>query len=266
AKTLGRNNYSFYNQQLHQEAIVKHQLELELNSAIDNNQLRLHYQPIVDLKTKGIVYYEALLRWPDSENGFRNTEAFIEVAEESNLILKIGDWVFQQACLQLKVWSERGINDRHISINAAANQFNSDDFTEQVKKYMKETPGLAQRLTIELTERKPLDISPMTVNRLQVLSDIGVKFSVDDFGIGHSSISYLRAFPMNSIKIDKSIIQNVFESTEDLALCTAIIALGKALGLDVIAEGVETEEIANLLSSLSCPYVQGYLYSKPMPL
>ncbi|NQY88440.1 MAG: GGDEF domain-containing response regulator [Colwellia sp.] len=266
AKALGRNNYSFYNQQLHQEAIMKHKLELELNFAIDNNQLLLHYQPIISLKTGAIIYYEALLRWPNNENGFRNTEKFIEVAEESNLILKIGDWVFKAACLQLKAWAKQGIKDRHIAINASANQFNSDDFIELVAKYVKETPELAKKLTIELTERKPLVISPKTVNRLMVLSTLGVKFSVDDFGTGHSSISYLRAFPMNSIKIDKSIIQNILTSHEDLALCTAIIALGKALNLDVIAEGVETEEINNLLSSLACPYGQGYLYSKPMPL
>jgi len=266
AKTLGRNNYSFYNQQLHQEAIIKHQLELELNDALENNQLLLHYQPIIALNTGKIKSYEALLRWPDGEKDFRNTEEFIAVAEESNLILKIGDWVFKQACLQLKVWSEQGIADRHISINASANQFNSDDFTELVKQYVKETPDLAKKLTIELTERKPLVIASKTVSRLKVLSDIGIKFSVDDFGIGHSSISYLRAFPMDSIKIDKSIIQNILKSNEDLALCTAIIALGKALSLDVIAEGVETEAMANLLSSLACPYVQGYLYSKPMPL
>jgi len=266
AKALGRNNYSFYNQQLHQEAIMKHQLELELNFAIDNNQLLLHYQPIISLKTEAVISYEALLRWPNNEDGFRNTETFIEIAEESNLILKIGDWVFKAACLQLKAWAKQGINDRHISINASANQFNSDDFIELVERYVKETPDLVNKLTIELTERKPLVISPKTVNRLRVLSNIGIKFSVDDFGIGHSSISYLRAFPMDSIKIDKSIIQNILTSNEDLALCTAIIALGKALNLDVIAEGVETEEIANLLSSLACPYAQGYLYAKPMPL
>ncbi len=266
AKALGRNNYSFYNQKLHQEAIVKHQLELELNAAIDNNKLLLHYQPIIDLKTGNITSYEALLRWPDNKNGFRNTEEFIEVAEESSLILKIGDWVFKQACLQLNIWSEQGITDRHISINASANQFNSDDFTELVKKYVNETPDLAQKLTIEITERKPLEITSNIQIRLKVLSDLGIKFSVDDFGIGHSSISYLRAFPMDSIKIDKSIIQNILKFNEDLALCTAIIALGQALSLDVIAEGVETEEIANLLNSLDCPYAQGYLYSKPMPL
>ena len=125
---------------------------------------------------------------------------------------------------------------------------------------------MANKLTIELTERKPLDITEKTINRLQVLSNLGFKFSVDDFGIGHSSISYLRAFPMNSIKIDKSIVQNIINSKEDLALCTAIIALGKALSLSVIAEGVETKEIANILKSLACPYAQGYLYSKPIPL
>ncbi|NRA52535.1 MAG: EAL domain-containing protein [Gammaproteobacteria bacterium] len=266
AKAHGRNNYSFYNQQLHQEAIRKHQLGLELHSAIDNDHLLLHYQPIVALNNGEIVSYEALLRWPDSHNGFRNTEEFIEVAEESSLILKIGSWVLKQACWQLNSWAEQGINNRNISINVSANQFNSDDFIELVMQYAQKIPELAQKITFELTERKPLVMSPDTINRLVVLADQGFKFSVDDFGIGHSSISYLRAFPMNSIKIDKSIIQNILISSEDLALCTAIVALGKALNLDVIAEGVETKEIEQVLISLECPYVQGYFYSKPMPL
>jgi len=266
AKAHGRNNYSFYNQQLHQEAIRKHQLGLELHSAIDNDHLLMHYQPIVALSNGEIVSYEALLRWPDSHNGFRNTEDFIEVAEESSLILKIGSWVLKQVCWQLNTWAEQGINNRNISINVSANQFNSDDFTQLVMQYVQNVPDLAQKLTFELTERKPLVISPDTINRLVVLADQGFKFSVDDFGIGHSSISYLRAFPMNSIKIDKSIIQNILVSSEDLALCTAIVALGKALNLDVIAEGVETKEVEQVLISLACPYVQGYFYSKPMPL
>ncbi|MEI6893278.1 MAG: EAL domain-containing protein, partial [Colwellia sp.] len=261
AKALGPHKYSFYNQQLHQKAITKHQLELELNTAIDNNLLCLHYQPIITLTSGKIKSYEALLRWPNGAKGFHNTEVFIEVAEESSLIFKIGVWVFKQVCLQLEKWSAQGIEDRHISINASANQFNSDEFTELVEKYVNITPNLAQKLTIELTERKPLVITAKTVGRLNRLSQLGVKFSVDDFGIGHSSISYLRAFPVNIIKIDKSIIQNILSSQEDLALSAAIIALGKALSLDVIAEGVETEAVANVLSSLACPYVQGYLYA-----
>jgi len=263
AKALGRNTYSFYNQQLHQEAMTKHQLEVDLNYAIDNDVLVMHYQPIVSLETSKILSYEALLRWPNGCNAFHSTEQFIAIAEESGLILKVGNWVFTHVCDQLKAWAKQGINDRHISINVSANQFNSDSFTTLVQQSVLEAPNLPQQLTFELTERKPLEISPKTINRLTMLSELGFKFSVDDFGIGHSSISYLRALPMNSIKIDKSIIQNILSSKEDLALCTAIIALGKALGLKVIAEGVETQDVADLLSSLSCPFVQGYLYAKP---
>jgi len=266
AKNNGRNTYSFYNQQLHQEAISKHDLELALNSAINDNKLLLYFQPIISLASEEITSYEALLRWPNDEGGLHNTERFIEVAEESNLILQIGDWVFEKACSQLNVWFEQGITDRNISINVSANQFNSGDFTELVETYVKKTPYLAEKLTFELTERRPLDIKSSTVDKLLKLSNLGFKFSVDDFGIGHSSISYLRAFPMNSIKIDKSIVQNIINSKEDLALCTAIIAIGSALELDVIAEGVETKEIASMLKSLACPYAQGYLYSKPIPL
>lgn len=266
AKNKGRNTYSFYNQKLHNEAKLKHQIEIKLNTAIKNNALDLYFQPIISLKTGEITSYEALLRWPNDQGGFYNTEEFINIAEESNLILKVGDWVFMQACKKIKDWQKSGFDGRHVSINVSASQFNSNDFTKLVSSYFVDNPGLSELLTFEITERKPLKIEEGIIKQLEQLSAYGFKFSVDDFGIGHSSISYLRAFPMNSIKIDKSIIQNILISQEDLALCNAIISLGNALGLGVIAEGVETKDIADKLIALECPFAQGYLYSKPIPM
>lgn len=266
AKNQGRNTYSFYNHTLHEEAKKKHLLEVKLKAALNNDELLLYYQPVIKLTNDAVVSFEALLRWPDGQGGFYNTEEFIEIAEESQLILTLGDWVFKQACAQLGLWQQQGFNNRKIAINVSANQFNSADFTNTVIEYYNNCPALAKQLTFELTERKPLDIEKSIIVKLELLSQLGFKFSVDDFGIGHSSISYLRAFPMNTIKIDKSIIQNILTSEEDLALCTAIIAIGKSLGMTVIAEGVETIEIVQVLKSLYCDLVQGYYFAKPMPV
>jgi len=266
AKSAGRNTYSFYNQELHEETKVKHQVGLDLKVALAQNELRLFYQPITLLDDDSISSFEALIRWPDGDGGFHNTEQFISVAEESNLIMEIGDWVFDQASQQLSLWNKQGFTDRKISINISAYQFNSDHFTEMVMNFMAENPKIAHSIIFELTERKPLENTDVIIQKLEQLSDLGICFSVDDFGIGHSSISYLRAFPMNIIKIDRSITANILTSKEDLALCKAIIAIGKALDLAVIAEGVETDDVAAKLKLLGCPAAQGYLYSRPLPI
>lgn len=266
AKDEGRNTFSFYNQKLHSETKYKHDLEIKLNQALRNDDLSLFYQPVISLITDSVSSYEALLRWPDGKGGMHNTEEFITIAEESNLILEIGSWVFNQACKQIQQWQKQGINDRKVSINISAHQFNTDHFTSMVEAYISDHPTLAASLVFELTERKSLANTEENINKLQRLSKLGIAFSVDDFGIGHSSLSYLRAFPMNIIKIDRSITANILESTEDLALCKAIIAIGQALNMDVIAEGVETNDIAVKLKQLGCPHAQGYLYSRPLPI
>jgi len=266
AKNQGKNTYSFYNYRLHEEAKIKHELEMKLGKAIRKNELILYYQPIIALDDESVVSYEALLRWPDDQGGFYNTEEFIGIAEEGRLILDIGNWVFKQACFQVIQWHEQGRTNQKVSINVSANQFESDDFTELVIKHYKANPLISKQLVFEITERKPLDVRQSLIDKLEMLASFGFQFSVDDFGAGHSSIAYLRAFPMNIIKIDKSITENILTSNEDLALCTAIIALGKALSLDVIAEGVETEDIVVKLKAISCPHVQGYYYSRPVPI
>ncbi|OUR73636.1 hypothetical protein A9Q78_02895 [Methylophaga sp. 41_12_T18] len=266
AKDEGRNTFSFYNQKLHHATKFKHDLEVKLIEALRNDEFLLFYQPVISLADNSVSSYEALLRWPDGNGGMHNTEKFITIAEESSLILDIGNWVFNQACKQLQVWQQQGINNRKVSINISAHQFNADHFTKMVESYISEHLELAPLLTFELTERKSLANTEENINKLHRLSKLGITFSVDDFGIGHSSLSYLRAFPMNIIKIDRSITANILESTADLALAKAIIAIGQALNMDVIAEGVETNEITSKLKDLSCPRVQGYLYSRPLPV
>ena len=266
AKDEGRNTFSFYNQKLHHATKFKHELEIKLIEALRSDEFILFYQPVISLIDDSVSSYEALLRWPDGNGGMHNTEKFITIAEETNLILDIGNWVFNQACKQLQIWQQLGVNNRKISINISAHQFNSDHFTNMVEAYIIEHPELAASLTFELTERKPLANTTENINKLQRLSKLGITFSVDDFGIGHSSLSYLRAFPMNIIKIDRSITSNILESTADLALSKAIIAIGQALNMEVIAEGVETNDIISKLRELNCPHVQGYLYSRPLPV
>jgi diguanylate cyclase (GGDEF)-like protein len=266
AKNNGRNTFSFYNQDLHKKTQQKRQLEVALQTALIENKFELYYQAITLLKDGSLSSFEALLRWPDGRGGFHNTEQFIAVAEESYLILDIGNWVFKQACHQLKLWHQQGFKNRKVSINVSAHQFHSNHFVSMVTDFINEHPEIAPSLIFELTERKPLEISDENINKLQQLADLGICFSVDDFGIGHSSISYLRAFPLTTIKIDRSIISQILSSKEDLALCNAIIALGKALSLSVIAEGVETKKISLKLQELGCPRAQGYLYSCPLPV
>ena len=266
AKNKGRNAYSFYNQELHLQARKRHKIELQLKQAITDEKLLLYYQPIYSLADNQLVSFEALLRWPNDSGGFYNTEEIIEIAEQSQLILTLGDWVFNQACKQLSQWQKQGVYQGKISINVSAKQFKNDDFTLKVAKKLNESPQFSNKITFELTERDPLESSLKVVKRLQKLAAFGCEFSVDDFGIGHSSISYLRAFPMGVIKIDKSIVQNILASERDFALCKAIIAIGEALSLKVVAEGVENLEIADALKSINCPLVQGYYFAKPMPV
>ena len=266
AKSMGRYAYSFYNKELHMQARKQHDIELQLAQAIKEHKLLLYYQPIYSLTDNKLSSYEALLRWPNETGGFYNTEEIIAIAEQGPLILTLGDWVFNRACQQILHWQQRGEYRGKISINVSAKQFENDDFTRKVLKKLLESPLLSGKFTFEITERDPLQSTAIVINRLQQLVDCGCEFSVDDFGVGHASIAYLRTFPIAAIKIDKSIVQNILSREKDLVLCKAIIAIAKALSLSVVAEGVESLEIANTLSSIGCPLVQGYYFARPMPV
>ena len=264
AKNKGKNTYSFYNQDLHQQAKYRHSIEVKLASAIEDGSLMLYYQPILDLQTQKIISYEALLRWKNEKGVFYDTEEVIAIAEQGPLILQLGIWVFDTACEQLMQWQQQRQFEGRFAINVSAKQFNNSNFSEHVITKLTLYPQLINKLTFEITERNLLESHPKTIELLEKLVALGCEFSIDDFGTGHSSISYLRTFPMQIIKIDKSIVQHVLDENKELAICKAIIAIGKALDIVVIAEGIEDKEVADKLLKLHCPQAQGYYYSSPM--
>lgn len=263
AKNNGKNTYSFYNQELHQQAKFRHSIELKLSCAIEQDKLLLYYQPILDMATQQIISYEALLRWKDEQGDFYNTEEVIAIAEQGPLILELGRWVFDTACQQLMRWQQQQQFLGKIAINVSAKQFNNPVFTEHVVKTLAQYPQLTNKIIFEITERTLLESQPHIIKLLESLVALGCEFSLDDFGTGHASISYLRAFPMQIIKIDKSIVQQVLGKNKEMALCKAIIAMGKALDIQVVAEGIEDKAVAKQLKVLGCPQAQGYYYSRP---
>lgn len=265
AKDKGKNTYSFYNQDLHQQAKNRHSLELKLTAAIQQNSLILHYQPILTLASQKIICFEALLRFRDEQGEFYNTEELISIAEQSPLINDLGLWVFDAACAQLMKWQQGQQYSGKIAINVSPKQFKTSAFTEHVLSVVKQYPQLCHKLIFELTERDLLDDQSTTIERLQRLVDVGCEFSLDDFGTGHSSLTYLRTLPLTIIKIDKSIVQKLLDDPRELALCKAIITMAQALDIDVVAEGIESQQIAKLLESLDCPQVQGYSFARPKP-
>lgn len=256
------NSYHFFTKALYQEAAEKSLLSSELRWAIEKNQLTLHYQPQIDLKTGKISGVEALVRWHHPEYGMISPARFIPLAEESGFIISIGKWVLEKACLQAKEWQKKGLPPIQISINVSPREFRQPSFIKQVKDTLK-TSGLEPcYLNLEITENIMSDVHHCKIT-LEKLRELGVKVSVDDFGTGYSSLSYLNDFPLTHLKIDQAFVRELNKSNR--AIVKTIISLAMNLNLKVVAEGVETEEQASFLNSLACDNVQGYLYSKPLP-
>ncbi len=264
AKEAGRNRYQFFTVGMQEQVRERVELEQDLRLAIERNELELVYQPIVDVSSGRAVSVEALLRWNHSGHGAVPPDIFIPLAEETGLIVSLGDWVAKEACRQLRVWQESGI-DIGITINVSSGQrgggFSSWGLAATLKEY-----GISgQSLTLEITERLLMDGSEEVVSWLNGFKELGVSLSVDDFGTGYSSLSYLKRFPVDILKIDRSFINGLPNDAEDISLVEAILAMGSSLGLKVIAEGVETEEQRLFLMERSCRYLQGYYFSKPLP-
>ena len=262
AKIQGKNNFQFYTQDLDRKLNEKLVLENELRKALEKDQFMLNYQPQIDITTEKIVGIEALLRWVHPKMGMVSPADFIPLAEETGLIIPIGDWVLRQACLQNKVWQEAGHEPIPISVNVSLRQFMQKDFVEIVENVLQETKLEPQYLELEITESMTLDIS-YTEKVLASLQDLGIKVSIDDFGTGYSSLSYLRRLPINKLKIDQSFIRNL--DKKNRAIVRTIISLALNLQIDVIAEGVELDEHVDFLKKYNCFQAQGYLYSKPRP-
>lgn len=240
-------------------------MESHLRRAIEKNELTIHYQPQVDLDTGKINSFEALLRWNNPKFGLVPPGIFIPIAEESGLILEIGDWVLNQVCIQLKEWQINGFIDVRIAVNISSKQFKQEAFANAIKKYIYKYELKPQALELEITESSMTNIHE-TLSILQELKKMGVVISIDDFGTGYSSLSYLKRYPIDIIKIDQSFIKEIEQDEKDEAIAKTIIHLAHSLGMKVIAEGVEKKDHVEILKAVNCEKAQGYYFSRPVPI
>ncbi len=268
AKEMGSNTFSYYTLAMNTKIVAKRTIEVHLREAIANKELFVYYQPKVDVKTRKIVGAEALLQWINPELGRISPAQFIPLAEQTGLIVNIGNWTLREACLQTKKWHDQGFEDFSIAVNLSAYQFKMGDIAEQVANALWDNQLNADFLELELTESLVMDNLEKSLLMLRVLKSMGIKISIDDFGTGYSSLSSLRKFPVDSLKIDQSFIKNIAHPNkmlDDGAIVTTIIALAKQLKFKVIAEGVETEKQFNFLHKEGCDLIQGYLFGKNLP-
>lgn len=265
SKEQGGNRFSFYSEQMTQEAQRKLVLEEELRAALQQNQLTVYYQPQYDLLSKHLVGVEALVRWNHPVEGTIPPMEFIPLAEERALIHELGMQVLTQACTQCAHWLENRFDPGILAVNISARQLSQQDMPQQIDQILKMTGWPAHKLELEVTESFFISDTENSLGVLNQLRDMGIKLAIDDFGTGYSSLSYLKQLPISKLKIDRSFTQDLIEDAEDRAISEAIIALGKTLGLQVIAEGVELEGQADILISEGCDQAQGYLYGRPMP-
>ncbi|MEH6649180.1 MAG: EAL domain-containing protein [Motiliproteus sp.] len=257
--------YYFYTVAMNREAEERAQLELDLRQAITNQQFEVYYQPLVDLATMKITGAEALIRWHHPTQGLISPARFIPLAEETGLIVPIGRWVLQTVCQQLNQWQGSGFGDLRVAVNMSPKQCFGNEGVETIRSVIVDSNVATCRLVIEITESMLIE-DQRSLSALRQLRGLGVKLSMDDFGTGYSSLSYLKHFPIDILKIDRSFIKDLPDDRGDGALVEAIIAMAGSLGLDVVAEGVETQAQNNFLTKLNCNYIQGFLYSKPVPL
>lgn len=265
AKTEGPNNFKFYTSQMSMRTEKQLQLINDLRIALHNHQLALHYQPLIDLTNGSIIGAEALLRWFHPKHGMIPPKEFIHIAEETGLILPIGEWVLQTACAQNKTWQNEGLSPISIAINLSGQQFKLRDVVTLINKTLDKTKLDSQYLELELTESVIMESTELYLQIMKALKKIGVKISIDDFGTGYSSLSYLKRFPIDKLKIDQSFISDIPNNHDDAAIVRAILAMAKQLNLKVIAEGIETQEQLSLLQKYSCDFGQGFLFSKAVP-
>lgn len=265
AKNSPGKRYLFHTKDMNEHALRNLILEADLRKALQRNELSLHYQPLVDIENGNIIAFEALLRWMHPTNGPISPAEFIPIAEENGLIVAIGEWVLRAAACKCKEWQINGYDDIYISVNVSIHQLQQEDFIEKVSHILQETELDPKFLRLEITESVYMQHIDKILNTLMQLKHMGLTLSLDDFGTGYSSLNYLNRLPINTLKIDKSFIQNM-DSKKDYAILTkAIIKMAHSLNLDVVAEGVETDEELNLLKEHKCDKIQGYLFSKPIP-
>lgn len=265
AKSEGRNISAYYTDGLTQSARERLMLEARLRTAILEQQLVLFYQPQVQLATGQIVGAEALIRWQDPDEGLIGPDRFIPIAESTGLIHEIGLWVIQQSCRQGVLWQQLGLGDLRIAVNVSAHQFQREGLAQHIADTLLSTGFDASLLELEMTESALLTQHADAVSLLQQLKQLGIRLAIDDFGTGYSSLAYLKALPLDVLKVDKSFIDNLPQHQQDAEICKAIVRLAHTLGFEVMAEGVEHQQQHDFLNHIGCDVFQGYWFAKPLP-
>ena len=265
AKQRGRNTFSFYTRAMSESAYTKLAMENRLRGAIEREEFLLHYQPKYDARDNTLVGFEALLRWNDPQHGLVAPGQFIALAEETGLIVPISEWVIRETCRQLRLWKDLGGQVVPVSLNLSSLHFQHPRLAPVIQQALDQAQVSPTLLEIEVTESLFLDDMDSAVATLARLRESGVRIAIDDFGTGYSSLSYLKRFPLDTLKIDRSFVQDLAMGGDDAAICNAIVALGRILGLEVVAEGVENAEQARLLLAQGCDVMQGFLFGSAMP-
>ncbi len=264
AKENGRNHYQFFEQSMNVRAVERQFIEGGLRRALELQEFVLHYQPKIDLQSGMIVGVEALIRWQHPQRGLLSPVQFVPIAEDCGLILPIGRWVLREACRQARAWQDAGLPRITVAINTSAPEFRTEDFLDNLGATLEASRLEPRYLELELTESVLMRDAEATGSVLHALADLGIKLAVDDFGTGYSSLSYLRKFPIDTLKIDQSFVNQMADNPDDAAIVSAVIGMAKSLRLRVIAEGVETAEQAAFLQDRQCDEGQGYYFFRPM--
>lgn len=264
AKEHGRNTYRFFERNMNARAVERQSIEAGLHQALARREFALHYQPKIDLETGALTGAEALIRWGHPERGLMLPKDFVPIAEDSGLIVPIGQWVLREACRQARAWIDEGRPPMAVAVNVSVAEFRDVRFVEHVRSVLRETRLDARYLELELTERSLMQHADATAFALRALKNMGVRVAIDDFGTGHSSLSCLRQFPITGLKVDQSFVHEISSDPVGTSIVCAVISMGKSLGHRVVAEGVETQEQLAFLQSQRCGEGQGYYFSRPL--
>lgn len=266
AKSKGRDNYQFFSDEMNIELSRQLAMEAELRTALQQEQFELYYQPQIDLTNGKLIGYEALLRWHHPEKGFIPPSDFIPVAEDSGLILPIGEWVLRHACRDIKEFTDQGLLpiDGHVAVNLSPRQFHDPNLVSVIKDMIISSGIQSQQLQAEITENLLMENVDATIATLNLLKELGIILAIDDFGTGYSSLNYLKRLPIHVLKVDRSFVMDIPKDKDDMEITSAVIAMAHKLGLKVVAEGVEISEQAEFLKENQCDFAQGFYYGKPM--